>query len=168
MPQSGPNQQSTWWLSAVQWSKGGCINHMNVSYLVLLIIRGYLNTTCSQCLATFLQKTGMWPSSVLVQPHFNQCFFAPLVTVSSSNNKVTPSHSKGFCSVPSLLPIQQALTVGDNKLPALPPPQIPSCLSKYPPRSRSVWHSNSKCDRGCTCVDPYVCEWLASQGFGRK
>lgn len=75
-----------------------------------------------------------------------------------------------FCSLlpAAPRPSQRAPTVGDDKLPALPPPQIPSCLSKYPPRSQSVWHSDSECDRGCTCVRPYVCVWLASQGFWQE
>ena len=68
----------------------------------------------------------------------------------------------------ALRPSRWALAVGDDKLPALPPPQIPPCLSKYPPRSHREWHSDSECDRGCTCVRPYVCVWLAIAGFWQE
>lgn len=100
----------------------------------------------------------------LTSPHPVSVIKHCLYLSSTSKNKVIPWPSTGLCSVlfPTAPPFaphwsQRALAAGDTKLPALPPPQIPSCLSKYPPHSQSVWHSDRECDRGCTCVRPYVC-----------
>lgn len=92
------------------------------------------------------------------------CVSSPPPKVRTQSPPATQQASVLF----ALRPSRRALAVGDDKLPALPPPQIPSCLSKYPPRSHCEWHSDSKCDRGCACVCPYVCVWLAIAGFWQE